>query len=66
MKKTAYNIPAARVINMTERDSLLLTASENGGGNSLLGNGGSTEGTEINSGDVKYNSYSVWDDDWSN
>ena len=63
--KKIYIIPSARVIRMTECDSLLLTASEEAGSNSLLGNGGGTEGSGITSGDVKYNSYSVWDDDWS-
>ena len=60
MKKTAYNIPALRIINLTESDMLLLTMSDN-----THADPGVT--VEVKEDVISApSSYSVWNDDWSN
>lgn len=62
MKKQAYQAPSIDIVNLSNTDALLLSASQNG--TQVIENGGSAQDNGITTADVK-GSYSVWDDDWS-
>ena len=49
---------------LTSNEALLITMSQNGG--TVIQDGGNASEHGVTTADVKDNSYSVWDDDWSN
>ncbi len=65
MEKKSYITPVLKVVKLRIADGIMYTGS--GGGNSLLGNGGSTTGdvTADTKEDRSTPSYNVWNDDWS-
>lgn len=49
---------------LTSNEALLITMSQNG--ETVIQDGGKASEHGVTMADVKDNSYSVWDDDWSN
>ena len=49
---------------LTSNEALLITMSQNG--ETVIQDGGNASENDVMNADVKYNSYSVWDYDWSN
>lgn len=64
MKKNSYTAPQVSTWTITSDEALLVTMSYQG--NTVVTDGGKASENNIISADVKDNSYSVWDDDWSN
>ena len=64
MKKNQYIAPQMSTYVLTSNEALLITMSYEG--NTMVTDGGKASENTIISADVKDNSYSVWDYDWSN
>ena len=64
MNKKAYIIPVLRTTTLGVETLIANSITGTSGANGL-GAGGDTETANITSGNVKGNSYNVWDDDWS-
>ena len=64
MKKNQYTAPQMSTYVLTSNEALLIAMSQNGV--TVIQDGGKASENNIISADVKDNSYSVWDDDWSN
>ena len=64
MKKNQYIAPQMSTYVLTSNKALLITMSQNG--ETVIQDGGKASEHRVTTADVKDNSYSVWDDDWSN
>ena len=64
MKKKQYTAPQMSSYVLSSNEALLVSMSYEG--NKVVTDGGKASEHGVTSADVKDNSYSVWDDDWSN
>ena len=64
MKKNQYTAPQMSTYVLTSNEALLVTMSYEG--KTVVTDGGKASENDVTTADVKDNSYSVWDDDWSN
>jgi len=64
MKKNSYTAPQVSTWTITSDEALLVTMSYEG--NTVVTDGGKASENHVMNADVKDNSYSVWDYDWSN
>ena len=62
MEKKVYITPVVVTVLMNATDGILLTASQEGGGKHLLGNGGETEGTVYEAGTKDEGDFNLWDE----
>ena len=64
MKKNQYIAPQMSTYVLTSNKALLITMSQNG--ETVIQDGGKASEHRVTTADVKGNSFSIWDDDWSN
>ena len=64
MKKNQYTTPEVSTWTITSDEALLVTMSYEG--KTVVTDGGKASENDVMNADVKDNSYSVWDYDWSN
>ena len=64
MKKNQYTAPQMSTYVLTSNEALLITMSYEG--NTVVTDGGKASENDVMNADVKGNSFSIWDDDWSN
>ncbi len=63
MEKKVYIIPAVVTVLINATDGILLTASQEGGGSGILGNGGGSEAGGIEEGGTKdQGDFDLWDE----
>jgi len=63
MKKNQYTAPQMSTYVLTSNEALLITMSYEG--NTVVTDGGKASENDVMNADVKGNSFSIWDDDWS-
>ncbi len=63
MKKNQYTAPQMSTYVLTSNKALLITMSYEG--NTVVTDGGKASENDVMNADVKGNSFSIWDDDWS-
>lgn len=64
MKKNSYTAPQVSTWTITSDEALLVTMSYQG--NTVVTDGGKASENNVMNADVKDNSFSIWDYDWSN
>ena len=63
MKKNPYTTPEVSTWDITSDEALLVTMSYEG--KTVVSDGGKASENNVMNADVKGNSFSIWDDDWS-